>query len=281
MATNPYFRHLQYNGESSLLDDLMVESIQQFGSDTYYLPREFQKEDLILGEDTLSKFTKSYQMEMYIEVFDRFGGQGDFIQKFGIEVEDTASLLVSIRVFNQACNGAYPRPREGDLIFFPLPGQLFEITFVENEPTFYQLGKQYVYQIKCRLFRYTDQEIDVGVPEIDTYADQFVYSMFLTAGSGSGTYTAGEIAYQGTDLGTATGQGEVITYNTTTKVLELKNIIGEFLTTNGNIKGNSSNASYTLVAVDTDYNNASQTNSELETEGSAIQLDNNSIFGKY
>lgn len=281
MATNPYFRHLQYNGESSLIDDLMIESIQQFGSDTYYLPREFQKEDLILGEDTLSKFTKKFQMEMYIEVFDRFGGQGDFIQKFGIEVEDTASLLVSIRVFTQACNGLYQRPREGDLIFFPLPGQLFEITFVENEPTFYQLGKQYVYQIKCRLFRYTDQEIEVGIPEIDSFADQFKYTQFLTAGTGSGTFAPGEMVYQGTNFGSALCKAEVISYNSTTKVLEIKDIIGEFKISNGNIKGNTSNASYTLVSSDTDWNNASNNNSEIETEGNNIQLDNNSIFGKF
>ena len=60
------------------------------------------------------------------------------------------------------------RPREGDLVYFPLGSRLFEIKFVEHEDPFYQLGKNYVYQLKCELFEYEDELIDTSIQAIDT-----------------------------------------------------------------------------------------------------------------
>ena len=60
------------------------------------------------------------------------------------------------------------RPREGDLVYFPLGQRLFEVKFVEHEDPFYQLGKNYVFQLKCELFEYENEVIDTTIEQIDT-----------------------------------------------------------------------------------------------------------------
>lgn len=283
MATNPYFKHLGHYTEQGLLDDLVVESIQQYGLDCVYLPRTLQKEDLILGEDTLSKFTSYYEMEMYIAVFDRFGGQGDFMQKFGIQVDDTATIIVSTTVFHDAVNGALSRPREGDLLYFPIKNVIFEITFLENEPTFYQLGKQYMFELKCRMFSYTNQAVDVGIPEIDDYVDDLVYAVDVVVGAGSGTFVKDEVIYQGADLNNASASATVISYDTNTSTIRVKFPVGEFIASAGVVKGNTSLASRALTSVNyqDNVNLLQDNNTTIETESGTLTTDNNSVFGKY
>lgn len=283
MATNPYFRHLGHYTEQELLDDLVVESIQQYGLDCVYLPRSFQKEDLILGEDTLSKFTSFYEMEMYIAVFDRFGGQGDFIQKFGIQVEDTATIIVSVSTFHSAVGGQLSRPREGDLLYFPLKDTLFEITFLEHEPSFYQLGKQYMYELKARMFNYTNQEVNVGIPEIDNFVDDMVYSVNVVLGAGSGNYLPDEIIYQGANLNNASASATVISYDTNTQTAKVKFPVGEFNLGAGVVKGNTSLASRALTSVNyqDNVNLLQDNNKALEDQASTLIVDNDSVFGKF
>ena len=60
------------------------------------------------------------------------------------------------------------RPREGDLVYFPLGQRIFEVKFVEHENPFFQLGKNYVYELKCELFEYEDEVLDTSIEEIDT-----------------------------------------------------------------------------------------------------------------
>ena len=67
------------------------------------------------------------------------------------------------------------RPREGDVIFFPLGSRLFEVKFVEHEEPFYQLGKNYVYQLKCELFEYEDEVFDTDIEEIDSQLEDIGY----------------------------------------------------------------------------------------------------------
>ena len=60
------------------------------------------------------------------------------------------------------------RPKEGDLIYFPLGRRLFEIKFVEHEQPFYQLGKGYTYELQCELFEYEDRLLNTSIDEIDS-----------------------------------------------------------------------------------------------------------------
>jgi hypothetical protein len=139
-----------------------------------YIPRTLVSKDEILGEDRLSKFTSSFPIEMYFENVDSLDGQGAFIQKFGLMMEQSATLVVARRRWDQLV-GRYgqtiipTRPCEGDLIYFPLTKGLFEIKFVKHQDPFYQLGKLYVFKLQVELFQYASEKIDTGITEIDAF----------------------------------------------------------------------------------------------------------------
>lgn len=173
MARNVYFSH-GTKDEQYLIEDLIVESLQIYGQDFFYIPRTLVAKDDILGEDRLSEFKQSYPIEMYLESTDGFEGQGAFIQKFGLMMEQSATLTVSRRTWERLV-GRYgqtiipARPNEGDLLYFPLTKGLFEIKFVKHQDPFYQLGKLYVYRLQVELFQYASEHIDTGIKEIDVF----------------------------------------------------------------------------------------------------------------
>jgi hypothetical protein len=158
MARSVYFSHGTKN-EQYLLEDLIIESIHLWGVEFFYIPRVLVGKDEILGEDRLSQFKNAYPIEMYMENVDGYEGQGAFIQKFGLMIEQTATLTVARRRWDQLV-GRFGqtilpnRPCEGDLIYFPLSKALFEIKYVESQDPFYQLGKLYVYRLSVELFQY-------------------------------------------------------------------------------------------------------------------------------
>lgn len=173
MATNPYFKHGTY-GEQSLVEDLIIEALKIYGVDMYYIPRKFVSKDEILGEDRLSKFEHAYKIEMYFENVDAFDGNGAFMSKFGLMMEQSATLVVARKRWEQLIGGQETsilpnRPAEGDLIYFPLTNGLFEIKFVKHQDPFYQLGKLYVYKLHVELFQYASERIETKVEEIDVF----------------------------------------------------------------------------------------------------------------
>ena len=172
-TTNVYFSNGTRN-EQYLVEDLIIESLKIYGNEFMYIPRTLVSKDEILGEDRLSKFTSSFPIEMYFENVDSLGGQGAFIQKFGLMMEQSATLVVARRRWEQMV-GRYGqtilpnRPCEGDLIYFPLTKGLFEIKFVAHQDPFYQLGKLYVYKLQVELFQYASERIDTGIAPIDAF----------------------------------------------------------------------------------------------------------------
>ncbi len=171
MATNVYFSG-KVASEQNLYEDLIIESVKMYGQDVYYLPREMVSVDNILNEDIESNYDTAYTIEMYIEGADGFAGEGDILQKFGIELRDQATFIVSkkrwdqlVGVNNNGINSS--RPTEGDLVYLPLSKSVFEVRFVEHESPFYQLQDLPVYKIQCELFEYSDESINTGVEEVD------------------------------------------------------------------------------------------------------------------
>jgi hypothetical protein len=155
-------------------EDLIVESIHHYGQNFYYIPRTLVGKDEILGEDRLSQFKSAYGIEMYLETTDGFEGQGAFIQKFGLMMEQSATLTVARRRWEQLVGrhgkSILPnRPAEGDLLYFPLTGGLFEIKFVTHQDPFYQIGKLFVYKLQVELFQYASEKIDTGLRDIDEF----------------------------------------------------------------------------------------------------------------
>lgn len=177
-TTNFYFNSLGHYGEQNLIEDLIVESIKIYGIDCYYMPRTIVNEDLLFGEDTLSKFEDAYPLEMYIKSVNGFEGDGTFLSKFGLEIRDEMVLSVAQRRFGEEISyddttKEAGRPVEGDLIFFPLNNKIYEVKFVEHEVVFYQMGKLQTYDLTCELFEYSSERIDTGIQAIDAIEEKY------------------------------------------------------------------------------------------------------------
>ncbi len=167
MALNPFF--LQGSaGEQRLVQELIDEQLKIYGVEVLYIPRKIVRQNTILREIISSKFDDNYAIEAYVNTYDGYGGAGDVLTKFGMSLRDELIITISKQRFedfiasflaNEPSSeiNVYTRPREGDLIYFPLGQRIFEVKFVEHEQPFYQLGKTYVYELKCELFEYEDE----------------------------------------------------------------------------------------------------------------------------
>ena len=222
MPTNTYFRNFDARNEQELLHSLVTESIQIYGHDVNYIPRTLVNEDTILGEDSISEYKDAYSIEMYIKSVDGFEGEGDLVSKFGLEIRDQIVFSVARRAFEGLDIGV--RPKEGDLIYFPLTEKLFQIMFVEHETPFYQTGALPTFDLTCELFTYSDEKIDTGVEEVDVIEQKQSLVRTFELESVSGTFTEGETVTGGTSSKTA----EVARWDSTTKYLYLINLTGNF-----------------------------------------------------
>lgn len=171
MARNVYISH-GTKSEQSLYDDIIIEAMKIYGHDVYYIPRKIAKIDGILNEDVLSRFDAALKLEMYIESFEGTEGDGNLFTKFGFEMRDQLTFVVSDRRWNSMIGRfGYTqggvRPREGDLLYLPLTKGLFEVRYVEDKKPFYQLGYVPTFKLTCELFEYSNQEIDTGVAAVD------------------------------------------------------------------------------------------------------------------
>ncbi len=225
MATNLYFNNVTSHAEQELINELTSEVIKIHGMDVFYLPRTLVKEDLILGEDVLAKFSTSYEIEMYLKGTEGFGGEGDLVSKFGLDVRDEVIFTVHKDRFNLATD--MDKPLEGDLIFLPINKGLFEIKFVEHEQPFYQAGKNYSFDITCELFQYSEEQMQTGIVDVDQIEkdESYAIDLVMSAG-GSGLYTVNEEVYQGPSLANSTFKGIVVSWNATTRTLRLNDISG-------------------------------------------------------
>jgi hypothetical protein len=172
---NPYFQQGS-RSEQNLVQDLINEQLRMYGVEIHYLPRKYLSENTIIREVIQSKFDDAYPIEAYVDNFDGYGDNTTILSKFGIQATNEITLIISKERFetyisplikNEQDIKLSTRPKEGDLIYFPLGDRLFEIKFVEHEKPFYQLQKNYVYELRCELFRLGDEVIDTGIDEID------------------------------------------------------------------------------------------------------------------
>ena len=176
MAKNFYFENYQNSGEQNLIEDLIIESIKIYGIEVYYIPRTLGAVDELLNEDDLSLFKDAYLIEMYVRNVDGFEGEGDFLSKFGLQIRDSMTLTVAMRSFDAEVNRYTTeiRPNEGDVIYFPLNGKMFEVMHVEHEAIFYQMGSLQTYDLRCELFEYSGERFQTGVAEIDDRYEAYV-----------------------------------------------------------------------------------------------------------
>lgn len=200
MALNPFFLNGSQT-EQSLVQDLINEQLRMYGVEVYYMPRSYLKTNTVIKEVIQSEFNNAYPIEAYVDNYEGYGGQGTILSRFGIEEKDDLTLIISQERYSNyiaLLTDGLPnleltdRPKEGDIIYFPLGDRLFEIKYVEHEQPFYQLQKNYVYQLRCELFRYEDEVIDTGVDDIDDEIEQLGYIQTLSLiGAGIGSAATG------------------------------------------------------------------------------------------
>ena len=170
-TTSTYFNKFAHAGEQGLIADLVIESISIYGIDVGYMCKKYTSEgyDQLYSEEDLAVFDNVTDVAMYIRNVDGFEGEGDFLSKFGLEIRDSMTLSVARRSFETEVEATQniSRPREGDLIFFPLNEKLYSIMHTEHEPVFYQMGALQFYDVKVELFEYSNERFNTGIDVID------------------------------------------------------------------------------------------------------------------
>ena len=251
MATNLYFNNYNSSPEQRLIEDLMIETIKINGVDCYYIPNVNESaRDLIYGEDPLKKFTAAYPLELYITNVDGYEGEREFFSKFGLEIRNNMSVIVSKRSFARwVPQDRYIRPREGDLIYIPFlaqTGELYEIKYVNFSEAFYVLGNKYPYFYKLELekFKYSQETIDTGIPNVDetVFQDAYNVTLMVTANTASNNFTLGEVV----TANTSGVSGTVAYWDRPTGTLKVTDLLGTFAN-NQLLTGNTSNARFVVA----------------------------------
>jgi hypothetical protein len=259
MPTNVYFNTYGSISEQRLVEDLMVEAIKIYGVDCYYVPMSNEEaRDYIYGEDPLKTFSSSYPLEMYVQNVDGYQGEREFFSKFGLEIRNNMTVLISKRSFARWIpHQFYVRPREGDLIYIPFLsqfGEMYEIKYVDYSSSFYVLGNKnpYFYKLELEKFKYSQEEISTGIGDIDVLASQDAYGLNVYLDTGAGDFIGKEIVYQTDDMTFANSYATAIVadWNSPNTVITVTNIQG-IITPNTYIYGSESGAAYVVIGYDT------------------------------
>ena len=220
MPLSPYFLQGS-SSEQRLVQDLINEQLKIYGQDIVYLPRKIVNKKTIMKEVVASTFDDAYRMEAYLLNYQGFEGNGDILQKFGVQTTDAVTFVVSkeryedfISPFLSADSDIQlaSRPEEGDLIYFPLDNTMFEIKYVEGKKPFYQLNNLYVYTLSCEVMDYAlDENIDVGIEEVDQAAVEFGFTTRLSMVSIAASTASASVQLSINAPGKNTNTGESVT----------------------------------------------------------------------
>jgi hypothetical protein len=284
MPTNHYFNPFpakQITNEQLLVEDLVIEAMKIYGMDIYYMPRSSRDQvDFLYGEDTLKQYIKAYSLEMYLENVTGMDGDGDFISKFGLEIRDEVTLLVSRNRFKATVPDLI-RPREGDLIFLPLMNNFFEITFVEhddNQAMFYTLGRGrggnvYVYALKMKKLVFSNEIIQTGIEDIDANIRGYYPRTRLTLDNVNGKFLNDEVVYVGNSLANSSVQALVFDFTPNIHI-DVYRTIGQF--SSGTLRGATSGAYATITLTNENYMDDNAFEDIIDN--SRIQAESNSIL---
>jgi len=218
MPTNHHFSKGTIS-EQYLYEDLIIEAMQIFGHDVYYLPRTLVNKDQLFGEDALSKFDDAYLIEMYMDTVEGYEGEKELVSRFGLEIRDETTFTVSRRRWLDLVSSntnliTSLRPNEGDWIYFSNGPRLFEISFVDKDDPFFQVDNLPVYKLYARTVEYSDERLDTGITDIDAIEDKYsgdaLQWQFLAEQSSTTNYVENITLERGTDL-YATGSVELET----------------------------------------------------------------------
>ena len=276
--------------EQLLYENLVIEALKIYGQDVYYLPRDIVNENRVFGHDVPSRFNSSYKIEMYIDNIEGFDGEGDLFTKFGVEIRDEATFVVSRRRWKQTIGFVdnqinSNRPREGDLIYSEMSNKMFEITHVEHEQPFYQLQNVPVFKCRAQLFEFSDEDFDTGIERLDDIDKDYAYTYNLILQNNTDKIRQGMTVTQMLDSAENISiTGEVSNYNNTTKVLSLIHVgatdgkFHNFITTRTVSIPGVGGFGITSVAEDNKISNNEQ-NDDFSTLTDFLDFTENNPFG--
>ena len=289
MAVNVNIRS-NVKKEQLLYENLVIEALKIYGQDVYYLPRDIVNENRVFGHDVPSRFNSSYKIEMYIDNIEGFDGEGDLFTKFGVEIRDEATFVVSRRRWKQTIKYTdneinSNRPREGDLIYSEMSNKMFEITHVEHEQPFYQLQNVPVFKCRAQLFEFSDEDFDTGIERLDDIDKDYAYTYNLILQNNTDKIRQGMTVTQMLDSAENISiTGEVSNYNNTTKVLSLIHVgatdgkFHNFITTRTVSIPGVGGFGITSVAEDNKISNNEQ-NDDFSTLTDFLDFTENNPFG--
>ena len=279
---NFYFSE-KVRSEQHLYEDIIIESLKIYGQDLYYIPRDSAGEITEFRESLPSRYNSSHKLEMYIENTEGFDGEGDLFTRFGVEIRDEATFVVSRRrwiqsVQRQDSEVTAVRPLEGDLIYIPMTKSLFEITHVEHEQPFYQLSNLPVFKLRAHLFEYADEDLDTGIAEIDEieYDSSYTVELNVAAANRNIVFEVGETIEQNTATGIQIN-GEISGWESSTGKLSIVHIstadgkYHEFAT--GAATYLTSNETFTITEVVENLKQTASEQNELFDAGNLSFLD--------
>jgi len=306
MATSHYFPlyYKNNNSETNLIQDLVDEQIKLFGTDVYYINRKTFTINS-LNDIVHSEFSEKIVIETMLQNVEGAGSPSEFISKFGLRITDEIKFIMSVRRWEQESirlNNLKEesRPNEGDIIYFPLTGGLYEIKFVEREMPYYQLGRLYFYTLTCEMYEIGDDDIDTGIPEIDDHENIKDFSISIVmANGGSGNYYADDIIefFNVSQVGGSTAYSstgitaQVASWDAPTKTLKIINQTGDFQVGNAVLK--KFNSDYTsdgiwIIGPQDEFVELDDTNSEYddnkyieEAADDILSWSENNPFGEY
>lgn len=220
--------------EQRLFQSLVDEQIKMYGIDVYYLPRKIIDLDKLFREIRNSQFDDAFIIEAYLDTYSGFGGNGDLMSKFGLSQSDDMKITISKKRYEEIISPFLDantktiltqRPQEGDLIYFPITKNFFEIKFVEHEDPFYQVGGKYMYRLSCELYEYDGEKVLTKYEEVDTQIELQSYNVVYTLSTGTGKFKKNEtVVGLGQSIDSEQVKGNVIKWVNSTRKLTVSHI---------------------------------------------------------
>lgn len=184
--------------------------------DVVYMPRKNINFDKFLKESVSSIFEFGMPIPMYLKSFSGYDNGMELLTKFGVRNSDEITLVLSksefLAYYSPFIKSYYDnlqeqppeqfkltdtyRPKEGDLLYFPFDGGIFEIKYVLLDVPFFQFGINFTYELQCEKFEYSGEVFSTGTyPEIDltqNYTQYYKLEFQVEESTGVGTYKENE-----------------------------------------------------------------------------------------
>lgn len=181
MPINKTFNFYNANNSQKLHSNLVRQAIKFAGIDFLYLPRTMHDFDRVTGKESIASFEKYYPIECYVDSYDGYGGAGAFMNQFGVQVENQMTLIMHRLSFEEEVtrlDTSLVRPKQYDLLYFPVGKKVFQIDYIDPRDFFYQLGDMPTYKLHISLFEYSSEIFNTGIEEIDKLQVELSFDIY-------------------------------------------------------------------------------------------------------